>query len=113
MVELSCRAALAAALAAAGHAAPALEEADRALARRDAAGGMEEFEVDLLLARHDALSALGRAGEARAALVAARAAFDHHLAEIPDAHFRRTFSERVPAHARLLALTGPAAPAPG
>jgi tetratricopeptide (TPR) repeat protein len=103
-LEPLCRTVRAAALVALGRPAEALDECRRALALRDAAGGMEELEVDLLLAHHDALAALGRAAQARAALLDARVAFERTRDAIDEAALRRCYAERLPAHVRLQAL---------
>jgi tetratricopeptide (TPR) repeat protein len=96
--------ACAAALLDLGRLDEALVQAERAFAARDAAHGMEMMEVDLLLVHHDILAALGRAADARAALAAARARLDALLARLNDPEHRRTFSENLPAHARVLRL---------
>jgi tetratricopeptide (TPR) repeat protein len=102
-LEAMCRALRAVALVALGQHEDALAECTRAFAAR-AVHGMEELEVDLLLAYHDALAALGRQAEAAAALDEARQVFETRLARIDDEHFRRTFREGIPSHARLLRL---------
>ncbi|HEV8323918.1 MAG TPA: protein kinase [Myxococcota bacterium] len=103
-IELLARAARAAALVDLGRPAEAVAECEAALALRARLGGMEEMEADLLLAHHDALAALGHGGAAAAALDEAGRAFAVRLARIDAPHFRRTFCESVPAHARLLRL---------
>ena len=42
--------------------------------------------------------------EANAALLSAREAFEEKLSRIDDEHYRRTFSENIQSHARLLRI---------
>ena len=95
------------ALVALGRAEEALVECERVRAMRDAAGGMEELEVDLLLAHHDALVALGRAAEAAAPLDEATRVLEQKLARIDDPELRRCLAENIPAHKRLRSLARP------
>jgi tetratricopeptide (TPR) repeat protein len=95
------------ALLAAGRAPEALSQCARALAARDAQGGMEELEIELLLCKRDALVALDRPAEAEVVVADARRALDAKLARIEDEKYRRTFCRNIPAHARLLALRSP------
>ncbi len=93
----SCLGALrASALVACGRGAVARAEAERALALRAAAGGMEENEAELFLAAHDA----GIEG----ALAEGARALSARAAAISDASLRESFLERVPPHRRLVAL---------
>ncbi|MDI1446421.1 serine/threonine-protein kinase [Polyangium sp. 6x1] len=100
-----------------GRPAEALALAEPALAE-SARRGMYHFGHDqLVLSRVDALRALGRAEEARAAVLAVRSDLFARAARIPDPLLRQTFLERIPTHAALLARAEewlshpPAAPA--
>ncbi|MBI2895818.1 MAG: protein kinase [Deltaproteobacteria bacterium] len=86
----------AAILSALGRRAEARDEAVRALALRDAAGGIGELEADLFLAAHDS----GMEG----ALARGLESLMDRAGRISDPDVRRSFLEAVPAHARLLAL---------
>jgi tetratricopeptide (TPR) repeat protein len=84
--------------------AEALSEADRALARRARLGVMDLLELDLLLARHDALRELGREREAADAQEAAVLCFEHQLEAIDDRRLSGLFCDASPSHRRLAEL---------
>ncbi|MCC6526810.1 MAG: AAA family ATPase [Polyangiaceae bacterium] len=104
--EAACRTRRAQALVALGRPDEALGECERALEARDAVGGMLESEVELLLARHDALAALGRDEQAKATLRAARKCFEARLAGVEGEALRDAFGKRVAAHVRLAGMLG-------
>jgi len=95
-VKTEFRALRAQALVQLGRREEARAEAEAALASRAAAGAMWEFEATLFLAAHGA----GIAG----ALAEGLAALGRKARLIPDPEMRATFLERVPEHARLLAV---------
>ncbi|WP_240807873.1 serine/threonine-protein kinase [Polyangium spumosum] len=86
-----------------GRPAEALALAEAALAESDRRGMYHFGHEHLVLSRVDALHALGRVEEARAAVVAAEAALLARASRIPDPLLRRTFLERIPAHVHLQA----------
>ena len=99
--EALARTALAQALLDAGMVAAGLAEAETARALRDAAGGLEELEADLLLVHGDLLAAAGRAGEAEAAHAEARDVVLKRAASLDEAS-RERFLTAVPAHRRAV-----------
>lgn len=102
--EPLCRTLRAQALVALSRPSEALEECARAFEVRDAVGGMLHSEVELLLARYDALTALERPEKALATLRAAKRCFEARLATVDGEALRQAFSVNVPAHARLASL---------
>jgi hypothetical protein len=67
-------------------------------------GELEEWESLIRLAHAEALQAIGDAGRAAAALADARKGLLARAEKIADADLRRSFLERVPENARILAL---------
>jgi hypothetical protein len=67
-------------------------------------GELEEGEALIHLAHVEALRAIGDADGAAAALADARARLLARAGKIVDADLRRSFLERVPENARILAL---------
>jgi hypothetical protein len=92
------------AVAAQGRPAEALAAAQQAMAFLAADGELEEGESFIRLAHAEALLAVGDADGAAAALAEARARLLDRAGKIADAGLRRSFLERVPENARILAL---------
>ena len=82
----------------------ALEPAAEADALLHRAGTVEEGESLIRLSWAEALHAVGRADEARRAILDAREALLARATRIHDPSWRRSFLERVPEHARTLTL---------
>ncbi|HJL18918.1 MAG TPA: protein kinase [Sandaracinaceae bacterium LLY-WYZ-13_1] len=96
-LALQARAALTA-----GRIDAAVEAAERALAARDALGGVEEGEGEVFLVLAESLEAAGRAEEGAAIRARGRATLEAAAARIGDAHWRGRFLADVPAHRALL-----------
>jgi tRNA A-37 threonylcarbamoyl transferase component Bud32/tetratricopeptide (TPR) repeat protein len=95
----------AAALLADGRAAEAAEAAQTALGKGAALRmGHHYRHAMLLLTYAEALSATGRAEEARAAIERAKAELLARAGRIEDPEMRRQYMERVPIHARTMAV---------
>ncbi len=95
---------LSAAVAARGRRADALAPAQQAMEILAAERDLEEGESLIRLAHAEALLAIGDAGPAAAALGDARVRLLARAGKIADAALRRSFLERVPENARILAL---------
>jgi hypothetical protein len=95
---------LSAAAAAQGRAAEALAAALQAMDILASEGEIEEGESLLRLAHAEALLATGDVGRAAAALAEARAGLLARAGKIADAELRRSFLDRLPENARILAL---------
>jgi tetratricopeptide (TPR) repeat protein len=95
----------AAALLTKGQAAEAVETALVAMGKGSALRMVHHHRHALLLVTHaEALSAAGRAEEARAAIEQAKGDLLARASVIEDAEMRRSFLERVSSHARTLAV---------
>jgi ATP/maltotriose-dependent transcriptional regulator MalT len=105
-LHVGARAALSMVHLRAGDAAGALREARVAMAILDRLGSVEEFELTARLALAEALHAQGDQAGAIRTLVAARTRLGEEAARLGDENLRKSFLERVPEHARLIALTG-------
>ena len=88
-----------------GRADEALATAEEAIAESEQLGMYPLNHEQLLVTRAEALLALGRADEARAVSDAARADLLARAQRIGDEALRKSFLERVPSHARILALS--------
>ncbi|MCY0991102.1 protein kinase [Nannocystis sp. ILAH1] len=95
---------LAAILLGAGQAAAALEQVDEVLAARAAHDLRPPQQPATLLIRAEALHALGRDDEARAALAAAHADLSARAARIGAPELRASYLTAIPEHARIVAL---------
>jgi hypothetical protein len=101
---------LSAAAAAQGRRAEALASAQQAMEILASEGELEEGESLIRLVHAEALHAIGDTDGAAAALVDARARLLARAGKIADAELRRSFLERVPENARILALAEEIAP---
>jgi eukaryotic-like serine/threonine-protein kinase len=95
---------LSVAAAALGRRADALAAAQQAMEILASAGELEEGESFIRLAHAEALHAIGDARAAAAAVTEARADLLARAGKIADAELRRSFLDRVPENARILAL---------
>jgi tetratricopeptide (TPR) repeat protein/tRNA A-37 threonylcarbamoyl transferase component Bud32 len=86
--------------------AEAVTEALAAVALLDALGAQERFEIEILLAAHDALVAAGRAEEAAPMLRRAAERLQQRAGHIEDAGVRASFLGRVPHNVRVRELAG-------
>ncbi|MCC7537676.1 MAG: protein kinase [Deltaproteobacteria bacterium] len=86
----------------AGDPAAAQELSERALARRDELGSIEEDEAEVFLVRARCLQAVGRHAEADVVLRRARERVTELANRIGDPDWRRRFLEDVPAHRQLM-----------
>jgi tetratricopeptide (TPR) repeat protein len=93
-----------------GRSDEALNDAREATQMLRELGGIEEGEAQVRLVYAEALSAGGDLSAAREALVEAHGRLLERAAKIADASARRSFLERVPEHARTLALFTHSAP---
>jgi tetratricopeptide (TPR) repeat protein len=82
----------------------ALVDARRAMALFEQLGGIEEGEALVRLVYAEALQVSGDTGGARLAITTARARLLERAEKLRDPAFRTSFLERVPDHARTLAL---------
>jgi tetratricopeptide (TPR) repeat protein len=104
IARMSLRALRASLRLARGRAEEALAMAEEGIAESERLGMYHLNHAQLPLVRALALVALGRAGEARAASRAARAELLTRAQRIGDEALRKSFLERVPSHAGILAL---------
>lgn len=79
----------------------AVESAERALALRDALGGIEEDEGEIFVVLARALDRAGRKDDANHVMARGRATIETAAARIGDAHWRERFLD-LPAHQVLL-----------
>lgn len=79
-----------------------LEHSERAVARLDELGSLEEDEAEVLLRHSDALEAEGRGREGRSVAARARAGILTVARRIGDAHWRERYLSDVVAHRILL-----------
>jgi hypothetical protein len=79
----------------------AIEQSQRALARRDEIGGVEEDEAEVFLTAVVALEAAGRKEEAREIRRRGRERVESIARRIADDGFRKRFLVEVPAHQAL------------
>ena len=100
-VEVAALWVAARALLAAGDVSGALEQSDRALARRDEIGGVEEDDAEVFLTHSIALEASGKTNEARAVRQRGRERVESIARTITDTKLRMRFLEQVPAHRSL------------
>ncbi|HHH31236.1 MAG TPA: hypothetical protein ENK57_23205, partial [Polyangiaceae bacterium] len=89
--------------AALAHHAKVIDHSDRALEAADAAGGGQELEVELWLARREAFVARGATGAAAEALARARRCFEKVRASLEQPDLREAHAATA-ANTRLLAL---------
>jgi len=87
-----------------GHPEEALSHTREALRLLATVGGIEEGEALVRLLHAESLRALGDHDEARRAIVEARDRLLERASKIRDEGMRRSMLERVPTHARTLAL---------
>ena len=87
-----------------GHHADVIEHSDRALDAAEAAGGGQELEVELWLARRDAFIARGASGAAAEALAEARRCFDEVQQTLEQPELRQAHAAMA-ANGKLRALS--------
>lgn len=96
-----------------GRPAEALELLEGAIADQDRGSVVPFWRSTLLLARAEALRALGNHGQGREAMAAARDRILRIAAEFTDERLRASYLENLPVHTRTLALAGAWASEPG
>ena len=96
--------ALAEVLLAQDQADQAMPHALKALELLDALGTHERYEIEILLAAHDALLAVGSTAQATALRMRAQTALAARAARISDEAFRAHFTETVPHNRRVRRL---------
>jgi tetratricopeptide (TPR) repeat protein len=100
-VEVAALWVAARALLAAGDVNGAIEQSARALARRDAIGGVEEDDAEVFLTHALALEAAGRKLDAKPVRQRGREQVESIARRITDDRLRKRFLEEVPAHLAL------------
>ena len=85
-----------------GNGSPAVVQALEAVALLDQLGSQAQYEIEILLAAHDAQAAVGRLDEARQLLARAWQRLSQRADRISDAPTRESFIGQVPHNQRLL-----------